>query len=215
MKPTEIRMAANYDIDDIDFTQTLEERQQRRAYLITYSQCDLELFPTRESFASSVVDAFQANKSKVMHWACCLEDHKDGGKHYHLCLKLSTPKRWKSVKDAVFKKHKINLHFSDQHLGYNVAYKYICKTDKNVVTSDQHPNLTQIGSPKTKKGMKAFSNNAQKRRFSASASTTSAEQPSTSKKPAKARRLSNIEVSDFLVKNNIRREPELMAVSKI
>ena len=51
----------------------------RRSYLITYSQADLLKFPTRESFALAVVDAFTSERSQVkpQHWACCVEQHSD------------------------------------------------------------------------------------------------------------------------------------------
>ena len=65
------------------------------------------------------------------------------------------------IKEKIFKENGIVLHFSAQHAGYNVAYKYACKSDPDVVHSEGHPNLHQIGSPRTKEGMKA---NAKKRR---------------------------------------------------
>ena len=194
-------------IVNLDLTMSLDERQQRRAYLITYSQSDVERFPTRESFSTVVVDAFKANSiANILQWACCCENHETGGIHYHLALKLDKPRRWKAIKDAISNKHNIVLHFSDQHIGYNVAYKYICKSDKNVLHSENHPNLKAIGSPRTKKGMRAFSN---KRRSSASATS---KQPSSSKQP-KVKRLSNLDVAEFITKINIRKESELMSVA--
>ena len=47
--------------DELDLTQHLADRQQRRAYLVTYSQSDLKKFPTGECFACCVVNAFHAN----------------------------------------------------------------------------------------------------------------------------------------------------------
>ena len=51
----------------------------RTSYLITYSQADSLKFPTQESFALAVVDAFisERNKVKPQYWACCLEKHSD------------------------------------------------------------------------------------------------------------------------------------------
>ena len=86
--------------DSMDFTQELDPRQARRTYLVTYSQADLTKFPTRESFADCVTAEF-VNKAKgyqhtittpVTHYACAMEEHENGGKHYHLVLKLSAPK---------------------------------------------------------------------------------------------------------------------------
>ena len=65
----------------------LSSRQFRSVYLITYSQADIIKFLTRESFATAVITAF-SDQSKVQRWACCREDHSDGGLHYHVAMKL-------------------------------------------------------------------------------------------------------------------------------
>ena len=181
-------------IDELDLTQHLADQQQRRAYLVTYSQRDLKKFPTRESFACCAVNAFHADGYlDVIQWACCREDHQTTGVHYHLALKLKSPKRLKTIMEKIFKENGIVLRFSAQHTGYNVAYKYVCKSDSDVVHSQGHPNLHRIGSPSTKKGMKA---NAQKRR---SSSVSNQRQQSAS--TGKAKRLSNIEVAEFMIQN--------------
>ena len=65
-----------------------------------------------------------------------------------LALKLLAPKRWLACKKALQEKHGIVVHFPD-HDGYYSAYKYICKFDGDVFHSDNHPNINEIGSPKT------------------------------------------------------------------
>ena len=45
----------------------------RQVYLVTYSQANLELFPTRRSFAEAVVGSFQSSNTHVMHWVCSRE----------------------------------------------------------------------------------------------------------------------------------------------
>ena len=141
-------------------------------------------------------------------------DHKNGGKHYHMAIKLSAPKRWKGAKDYVSKKYEIALHFSDQSHGYHAAYKYVCnnKPFTDVLHSPGHPNLQEIGSPKTKRAFTQFSDNAKKRKMSASTSTVTLNenQPSASK----PKNLYNIDVSKFILANNIRSESELMVVAK-
>ena len=210
---------------DLDFTQSLNDRQIRRVYLITYSQADMNKFPTCESFAIPVVKAFKGKQeasSSPIQWACCKETHKDGGKHYHLAVKLTAPKRWKSVKNSLYKQHGIALHFSAQQYGYNVVYKYVCKeiNISEVLHSEGHPNLQDIGSPKTKKGMKANTENAQKRKAEivstqcSSQSSQSSSQSSSSSAKAKIKRLSNVDVAEFMVTHNIHHEAELMAVAK-
>ena len=46
----------------------------RRQYLVTYSQADGQIFPTRESFGNVLESEFNSGNSKVIevsHWACC------------------------------------------------------------------------------------------------------------------------------------------------
>ena len=45
-------------------TQLQNPRSGRRQYLITYSQADLQRFPTRESFGNMVENEFNAGKAK-------------------------------------------------------------------------------------------------------------------------------------------------------
>ena len=50
----------------------------------------------------------------------------------------------------------ISVETSDSHENYYTAYKYICKSDKSLLQSDEHPDLREIGSPKIKHCMKAY-----------------------------------------------------------
>ena len=124
-------MAENLNSDDEFTSSQVHARSMRRTYLVTYSQADLEKFPTRESFGEALVEAFNSGtgKVKVEFWAASKEEHQDGGKHYHVSLKLSGPKRWKAVKDKLFKDHGIVVNFSDKHDHYYSAYKYTTKKD--------------------------------------------------------------------------------------
>lgn len=197
------------DLDDFQSNQLTNKRSPRRTYLVTYSQADLTKFPTRKSFGKCMKQAFNAGtgKVKVDHWACCLETHKDGGKHFHVSLKLSGPKRWISVKESLVKNNGVVVNFSDSHENYNSAYKYVCKEDTEVQHSKRHPNLKAIGSPSTKKATQAY---RKKRK-----SINSQEQPTNTNgsKNIKVKRLSNIDISEYMIKNNIHRDTELMAAA--
>ena len=57
-------------------------RDLRRVYLITYSQADVNKFPTRQSFANAVLAAFA--ETNVVHWCCSKEHHQKSGVHYHV-----------------------------------------------------------------------------------------------------------------------------------
>ena len=182
-----------------------KENVQRRQYLVTYSQADLEKFPTRESFGNALVSCFNSTgKIAVEYWACCLEPHKEtSGHHYHVCVRLSGPKRWNPVKNALIEKHGVVVNFSESHENYYSAYKYVCKTDKNVHQSANHPDLQELGSPPTKKCMSAYKSMCKKRKSNGKQN----EKP----KEKKVRRLSNLDVSEFLVANDIKCEIELFA----
>ena len=108
------------DSEDEFQSSSLNPRTLRKTYLVTYSQANRLLFPTRESFGQKVAGTFDngASQVKVVHWACCLESHQNGGDHYHVALKLSGSKRWKGVKASLSKDCGIEVHFSDKHNDY-------------------------------------------------------------------------------------------------
>ena len=93
--------------DDLESVELSDPRQARRTYLVTYRQADLTKFPTPKSFGKCIKDHFNAGTGnvKVEHWACCQEDHEESGQHYHVALKLSGPKRWKTVKENITAQH--------------------------------------------------------------------------------------------------------------
>jgi hypothetical protein len=145
-------------MDDFQSKQLANPRNGRRTYLVTYSQADLNKFPSRESFGQMLEEQFNTGtgKAKVSHWACCLEEHQDKGIHYHVSLKLTAPKKWLKIKNDIIKKHNVTVHFSDNHDNYIAVYRYVCKTDDHVVHSVGHPDLSEVGSPKTKNSTKAY-----------------------------------------------------------
>ena len=73
--------------------QLLSSRQVRSIYLLTYSQADVFVVPTREEFARVVLDSFKnadpCSHCEVVQWVCSQELHRDGGIHYHMAVKLS------------------------------------------------------------------------------------------------------------------------------
>ena len=69
------------DVSEVDSANTegLSSRDVRRVYLITYSQANLEIVPTREAFARIILDAFDnavpESNATVIHWVCSQESH--------------------------------------------------------------------------------------------------------------------------------------------
>lgn len=188
--------------------------------MITYSRADLKMFPTRKSFADAVVESFQhksSSKASMKQWVCCAEKHADGAPHYHMAIKLTEPKRWKSAKKYLMHKYKISVHFSSKHDDYYSAYLYVTEEDEQALHSDAHPNLRAIGSPKTKACTKAARRTAALGRKARDSGDGEVAGPSgvqsgvQSKR--KRRRLSNFEVSEFLLQNEIKRDVELLALA--
>ena len=79
-------------MDSLDGFQStsLNPRANRKLHLITYIQANIIFYLTRGSFGLDVIEAFSQGpyKIKVLHWACCLESHQNGGDHYHVAVKL-------------------------------------------------------------------------------------------------------------------------------
>ena len=101
----------------------------RRQYLVTYSKANITKFPSRENFTEAVVNSFTlSRKVTVQHWACCLEENENTSEHhYHMCVKLSGPKRWSPVKNHLMSNHQIVVNFSESRETYYTAYKCLKK----------------------------------------------------------------------------------------
>ena len=201
--------------EDDDFqTKHLAKNNVRRAYLVTYSRADQSKFPTRQSFGEQVVAYFNeksTTKAAVEHWACSLELHENtSGVHYHLCVKLSGPKRWKSVKDNMMKNHGVVVNFSNGHDNYYTAYKYVRKKDQEVYLSPGHPNLAEVGSPRTSKCVRVYRSASRKR----SSSTPVSNNSEQAKRPRNIKRISNLEVSEFIAANQVKDFTQLLALAE-
>ena len=119
-----------------------------------YSKANAEKFSSCQCFSSAVTKAFAETGAEVSHWACCQEHHRNMEIHYHMAVNMTKLRCWKSVKEQLKSKHDINVHFSGKSLGYIATYRYICKSGKEVLHSENHPDLRGIGSPRTKAYMK-------------------------------------------------------------
>ena len=122
-------------------------RDLRRVYLITYSQADVNKFPTRQSFANAVLAAFA--ETNVVHWCCSKEHHQKSGVHYHMSVKLSKCQRWLPAKKFLADQFGISVHFSSIHANYYTAWKYVTKEDDCAEESKDHPDLSTSKGPRT------------------------------------------------------------------
>ena len=85
-------------------------RNTRSVYLVTYSQANLEIVPSRTDFATIVKDAFEKTGTGNEYIA----------QHYN-----------------------IEVNFSDGPGNYYEAWLYCSKSDKETVTSENHPDFTR------------------------------------------------------------------------
>ena len=105
-------------------TEPLEKHsasESRSVYLITYSQADKTIFPTREEFALAVVRSFSFGKTRVQQWCCAEEKHRNTGEHYHLAIKLTQNQRWLTSKKFLMANHGVSVHYSGVHHDYYSA----------------------------------------------------------------------------------------------
>ena len=178
----------------------------KRQYLVTYSQANLDLFPTRESFGEAVAEEFNCGSGvvKVDYWACCREPHANGGFHYHCSLKLTGSKKWVGVRNRLSLKYNIQVNFSDKHDFYLSSYRYVCKSDNDVFHSEGHPiDLLSASSPISKRGTQVSKENARKRR-----SESLGENFTIKKRPV---RLTNLNVADLIKKEKVKNYTDLLA----
>jgi hypothetical protein len=143
------------------------ENKNRRVHLITYSQVDRNLFPTRESFCNVVVEAF-GGMELIEYAAVCEEPHQHGGVHYHMSMKLVGTSRWRVQKRRIMDAGAV-VHFSqpkDETEGmYAWAYRYVIKYDLDVYHTPGHPSLERIeGNPRAARANEIYRRNAAERR---------------------------------------------------
>ena len=90
---------------ELGLQNSLNCRIGKQHYFVIYSQAEIEKLPTRESFGKVIEGEFYGGSSqvKVSHWACCKENHVEGGFHYHCCGKLTGVKKWLSETNNITK----------------------------------------------------------------------------------------------------------------
>ena len=107
--------------------------------------------------------------------------------------------------------HRVSVHFSAKSLGYVAAYRYVCKSDKDVLHSADHPDLQTIGTlPISKKCIQANNKKASSRKRAISS------HPSTSAKTQnedKTKRLGYTDVTEYVLDNNIKTLKELQSIA--
>jgi len=144
----DVLQASDHLVDTVISTE-LGSRVVRQIYILTYSQANLEFFPTRQSFAEAVLYAFGESPANILQWVCAREEHSNGGLHYHMGVKLDRSQRWLAVKEKLQEDFRISVHFSSIHSNYYSAWKYVTKSDSGVLESEGYPDLWNSNPPRT------------------------------------------------------------------
>ena len=122
-------------------TELLGSRDLRQIYLITYSQPNLQKFPTRKSFAETIVKSFTTTTNSVVQWCCAKRptnapgslSHGDQAKRDQTLVALTK---------YLIDKYGISVHFSSVYANYYTAWKYGTKEDAQYEESEGHPDLS-------------------------------------------------------------------------
>ena len=170
----------------------------RSVYLITYSQATEEW--TRQSFADVVVSEFESGDATVLQWACSEESHEDGGRHFHMAIKLDRQKRWLRVRQRIMRVYGINLNFSNDHAQYFNAWQYVTKEDIDYLESDRHPDLSAGFVPRT-----ATASNARR--------STASSLPVEGAPINKRRRFDSLDLADVIIARNIKTKKDLLKIA--
>ena len=80
-------------------------------------------------------------------------------------------------------------------------------SDENVYTSQGHPNLKEIGSPQTIQ-CNAYCKKSKEKKRAANNEQNNEQQNEQNRKNKKPSRLSNLDVSEFMIENNFKSETE-------
>ena len=131
-----------------------------------------------------------------------------------MAVNLTKLRRWKSVKGQLKSKHNINVHFSDKSLGYMTAYRYICKSDKEALHTENHPDLRDIDSPRTKACMEANkAKNSATRKSGELKRWISSKGTEVSLAKVKTKSLTFTNVAEYILDSRIRLYTSLQAVA--
>jgi hypothetical protein len=225
---------------DLQLTQ-LETRQQKSVHLITWSMADDSLLPNqdanpRDCFGRMVEHLFNLKKTDcVMHWTCSKEFHQRHGYHFHVAIQFKSKIRWLAVSNDL-RAMKIYVNFQSFHSSYKDAYNYVTKEDQSFVTSANHPQMFVIP-PKLVRRKRALSleflsqqsdtssedanevltdshvANSTPEIPSSAAIASESSSASSSVKKTKNPRLTNIQVSQIIVRNAVKTDLQLCALA--
>ena len=106
------------------------------------------------------------------------------------------------------------MDFSDKSLGYIATFRYICKSEKQVLHNEDHPDLRDIGFPrskackKTKKAKKSATRKSGELKHSLSSKGTA-----VSLGKVKTKHLTFTNAAEYILDNRIRSYTSLQAIA--
>ena len=195
----------------------LTKNVTQRSYLVTYSQADIAKIPDKQAFSRAVLKAFETagGVGQPQYWATGEETHEEGGLHYHMILQLDSPRRWKSVKEALFQAEDIVVHFAEGYCSYSAGLNYVCKEDPHPLKSENHPeHLGQLGETRPHLKRKQTVTDITLTDSDGNVSTERRVVDVQEVKAAKKRRLSAGDIRKFIIEKEIRSSTELMAIAQ-
>ena len=204
---------------ETDVLEWLTENRNHRVYIVTYSQLDEKIFPTRQSFARACVAAFGGQN--VLYFACCREEHATEGSHYHVCMRLRQGLKWFSAKKYLLDNYNVVVHFSESPNGgmYAGAYRYVTKEDGEVYIGhclQRHPREDEIGKNKAAhKANTVYRQQAGKAREARATGQSCAGATGVSTAKGRKRRVDKLEIVEFIRSKKIRNQDELLAAAEI
>lgn len=121
-------------------------RRRNLIHAILYRDADLEKFPTKESFADAVLDAFKPFDI-VKHWVCCREEYSEGGEKkysYRMLVRIFVKREANRIPQYFEREYNTKVEFISGYANYIVAYSSMCRGDISPLHSEGHPetNLT-------------------------------------------------------------------------
>ena len=199
----------------------LLDNTPHRVYIVTYSQVNATIFPTRQSFGMACVRAFGGGHL-VKYFCCAEEPHEHGGYHFHVSILLTESKRWLYVKKNIKDDYGVSVNFAsspEDDPFYEGAYRYCIKWDKNYFhgnVCEAHPKKTDLIGRKrgtrgeiTRKANAASKKSAAKRR-----DEKEKEKEKKEKEKKRRKRMDKLDIMDFIVQNKLKTDEELLSMGK-
>ena len=119
-----------------------------------------------------------------------------------MAVKLNRNQRWLGVKDKLKSEFGAVVSFSANHANYYGAWHYVTKEGKHYIESPDHPDLADNAGPRTMSALQSV-NKVRKRKQ---------QRPKVGKEN-KVKRLTNFDVSEFILEKKIKSRLQLLALA--